>query len=291
MSPLQYVKHETISLRNHPEFTEKWLQLRIQEDPSILGLGDLEVLDVERGQPKAGRLDLLLRDPETKKRYEIELMLGAVDESHIIRTIEYWDIERKRYPQFEHCAVIVAEVINARFLNVISLFSSAIPMMAIQLNAISIGDNVLLNFTKVLDEVVLGEEDDAPADDVVTDRSYWESKSSKEMLALTDECVRIVQEIEPQLVATFRKYYVGLADRIRPNNFVVFRPKKKILQVEIRIVNYDQWKVRLEEIGVEVLLSGKKYGRLTFNMSKEDIKTNRELLRELFAEAYKEQQD
>ena len=31
-----------------------------------------------------------------------------MDESHIIRTIEYWDIERRRYPQYEHVAVIVA---------------------------------------------------------------------------------------------------------------------------------------------------------------------------------------
>ena len=48
-------------------------------------------------------------------------------ESHIIRTIEYWDIERKRYPQYEHCAVLVAEDITSRFLNVISLFNGTIP--------------------------------------------------------------------------------------------------------------------------------------------------------------------
>jgi hypothetical protein len=33
-------------------------------------------------------------------------MLGATDESHIIRCIEYWDIERRRYPAYEHCAVL-----------------------------------------------------------------------------------------------------------------------------------------------------------------------------------------
>src|SRR5687768_3909796 len=36
---------------------------------------------------------------------------------------EYWDIERKRYPQDEHTAAIVAEDIAARFLNVISLLN------------------------------------------------------------------------------------------------------------------------------------------------------------------------
>ena len=57
--------------------------------------------DRERIQPNAGRLGLLLQDPETLKRYEVEIQLGSTDESHIIRTIEYWDIERKRYPQYE----------------------------------------------------------------------------------------------------------------------------------------------------------------------------------------------
>ena len=49
------------------------------------GAFNRKVRDVERPQPQAGRLDLLLREPDTGKRYEVELMLGAVDESHIIR--------------------------------------------------------------------------------------------------------------------------------------------------------------------------------------------------------------
>jgi hypothetical protein len=43
-------------------------------------------LQQERIQPAGGRLDLLFQDAE-KRRYEVELQLGAVDESHIIRTI------------------------------------------------------------------------------------------------------------------------------------------------------------------------------------------------------------
>jgi len=70
---------------------------------------------------------VVLQDSETNQRYEVEIQLGATDESHIIRTIEYWDIERKRYPQYDHCAAIVAEDITSRFLNVISLFNGFIP--------------------------------------------------------------------------------------------------------------------------------------------------------------------
>lgn len=64
------------------------------------------------------------------------IQLGKTDESHIIRTIEYWDLERKRYPQYDHTAVIVAEEITSRFLNVISLFNRNIPLVAIQMQAI-----------------------------------------------------------------------------------------------------------------------------------------------------------
>ena len=89
---------------------ERWLQGQINEDPGLLGLdGDIEVKDRERRQPRAGRLDLLLSDPESNKRYEVEIQLGATDETHIIRTIEYWDLEKARFPQYDHVAVIVAE--------------------------------------------------------------------------------------------------------------------------------------------------------------------------------------
>src|SRR6266568_2791548 len=133
---MQYLKLERVFLQNHPDLQERWVQARIAEDPAILGLGDLILKDKERIQPRAGRLDLLLQEPETKRRYEVEVQLGSTDESHIIRTIEYWDIERKRYPQYEHCAVIVAEDITSRFLSII--FNGTIPLVAIQMQAVKL---------------------------------------------------------------------------------------------------------------------------------------------------------
>lgn len=98
MSSLKYSKPERISLKGHLELNERWVQERIAEDPSLLGLGDLILKDKERIHPQGGRLDILCQDAESNRRYEIEIQLGKSDESHIIRTIEYWDIERKRYP-------------------------------------------------------------------------------------------------------------------------------------------------------------------------------------------------
>ena len=174
----QYVEAKVLSLRTHPDFNEKWVQQKLAENPALLGLGSLVVKDIERRQAGAGRLDILLVDPDSLGRYEVEIQLGQTDESHIIRTIEYWDIERRRYPQYDHCAVIVAEGITSRFLNVIALFNGFIPIIAIQLRALQVGDAVTLVATTVMNRLTLGlEEEEEIAE--TTDRAYWEAHGSQ----------------------------------------------------------------------------------------------------------------
>lgn len=189
---INYVKPEHLSLKLHPELNEKWVQERIAADPSILGIGDLVLRDKERIQPRAGRLDLLLQDVETKHRYEVELQLGPTDEAHIIRTIEYWDIERKRYPQYEHSAVLIAEEITSRFLNVVSLFNGTVPLIAIQMHALKIGDQIALVFTTVLNEFSRGPVDeDEDAEATPADRDYWEQKGTKATVQLADKILEL----------------------------------------------------------------------------------------------------
>jgi len=184
MEKINLIKPEKINLLNHPDLNEKWVQQIIAKDPSILGLGDLILKDKERIQPKAGRLDLLLQDPDTNRRYEIEIQLGKVDESHIIRTIEYWDIERKRYPQYDHCAVIIAEDITSRFLNIVSIFNGFIPLIAIQMNVYKVKEDYFLLPTTVLDEMSLGLVEDEEIRET-TDRNYWETvRGTKKLLQL-----------------------------------------------------------------------------------------------------------
>ena len=147
--PLNFSEHEPINLKSHPEFSESWLQNIIAETPGLIGLGELEVIDRERIQHGSGRLDLLMEDGDST-RYEVELMLGATDPSHIIRCIEYWDNERRKYPGYEHIAVLIAEDITSRFLNIINLMAGNIPIVAIQLNALRVVEHFLLKFTVML---------------------------------------------------------------------------------------------------------------------------------------------
>jgi hypothetical protein len=172
----------------------------------------LVLRDKERIQPRAGRLDLLLQDVEATRRFEVEIQLGPTDEAHIIRTIEYWDIERKRYPQYEHCAVLVAEDITSRFLNVVALFNGTIPLIALQMQALSIGEYTTLIFTKVMDELSRGlVDEDEDAATAPSDRAYWEKKGNKATVQLADDLLAVAREIDPSLELRYNKYYIGVS--------------------------------------------------------------------------------
>ena len=131
----------------------------------------MQVIKRERIQASGGRIDFLMADFENDVRYEIEVMLGPVDESHIIRTIEYWDVERQRYPTLQHCAVIVAEEITSRFFNVIRLLNRAVPLVAIQLSAFQINNDVVLQFIRVLDTNEFNANGDGEEPGVARDKS------------------------------------------------------------------------------------------------------------------------
>ena len=248
---MEHIKLEKVSIRQHPDINEIWVQKVIADDPSIIGVGDVVLRDRERIQPHAGRLDLLLQDPDTNKRYEVEVQLGATDESHIIRTIEYWDLERKRYPQYDHCAVLIAEDITSRFLNVVSLFNGFVPLIAIQMNAVKIGDAIGLTFTKVLDEFALGfvDEDEELAE--ITDRAYWLERGTEKTMNLADEMVEIVNEIDKDVEMKYNKFYIGLAKGGVPNNFVSFKPKKQWMNMEMRLEEDSTLTMEMEDAGLD----------------------------------------
>lgn len=283
---INYIKPEKINLKNHPELNEKWVQEIIAQDPSILGLDNLILKDKERIQPHAGRLDLLLQDEDATKRYEVEIQLGKTDESHIIRTIEYWDIERKRYPQYEHCAVIIAEDITSRFLNVISFFNGAIPLIAIQMNAIKVGKNTSLMFTIVLNQLTLGFVDEDEEVSEATDRNYWEQKATKQTVAMADEILEFVKTISPDFELKYNKFYIGLANNGQPNNFALFRPRKNLMRFELRIPKSDEIENEIETAGLEMLDYDSKWGRYRIKLNKEYIENNKEFIIELLKTAY-----
>ena len=243
---------KTISLKSHPTIAESWVQQVLFENPSILGLGtSVKAIDKERTQYTGGRLDLLLQDDKSNNRYEVEIQLGATDEKHIIRTIEYWDIERKRYPDFEHVAVIVAEDITSRFYNVISLFNSAIPLIAIKLTAIEQENGSIgLLFTRVLDWANKSVNQDEGQTEL-TDRGYWDKKVSKKVLQSIDKILESIHSFEPSAQLNYCKPYIGIRVDRKPCNFVIFHPRKDYFYISIKLERSDKVDELLESNQME----------------------------------------
>jgi uncharacterized protein DUF5655 len=288
MTQINNFEPQLVSIKDRHDVDERWVQERIIANPKILGLGDLIVKDKERSQPRAGRLDLLLQDPdpETARRYEVEIQLGRTDEKHIIRTIEYWDIEKKRYPQYDHCAVIVAEEITGRFLNVISLFNGRIPLVAIRMQAIVVDNSIGLIFTKVLDEVELGLVDDDEPIQEPTDRTYWEAKGSPATVKLADRLVEMIRTFVPGYELKYNKHYIGLAQNGRPNNFAAFRPQKNGLRFEVKLPKTDETTRRLEGAGLELLKYDRTFGYYNISLSPDQVETQKDVLISVMKEAY-----
>ena len=270
-------------MRGHPTLTEKWLQDIVSDDPALLELGDLRLLAREKPLRGGGRLDLLFADDDGT-RYEVELQLGPTDESHIIRTLEYWDLERRRYPNYDHVAVIVAEHITARFYNVISLFNGFIPIIALQVSAIEVGDDVSLMFTTVLDHYDVDPSDMDTDDVAVWDRAYWESSTDPEVLAFIDELVGIVQAIDDQVVPNYTKWYVGLRTGGKATNYVTFAAGDQSVMALVRLPD-TEWDHKIAAAGLVKSSYDKQYHQYRLRVTPEYSKDARTLLAEMFTEA------
>ena len=282
---MKHVPLKTIKLKNHQILNERWLQDIIAEDPSIIGIGDVILKDKERIHHGAGRLDLLLQDADGNDRYEVEIQLGATDESHIIRTIEYWDIERKRYPQYNHTAIIIAEDITSRFLNVISLFNGSIPLMAIQVSAIETGEGVGLHFTKVLDVQPLGlvDEDEEVAE--ITDRDYWLKRGSPKTVSMADKILSFVIEFDPTAELNYNKFYVGLKIDGRAKNYVIIRPKKDFLGLSLKIPETEENDSLINSAELITYEYDRKWGAYRLKIKEKDLKEKAETIKKLILDA------
>lgn len=274
-----------ITLQNNSEITEKIVQEMIAEDPTILGLGDLILKDKERLQPRSGRLDLLMQDAETNRRYEIEIQLGKTDENHIIRTLEYWDIEKKRYPMYDHCAVIIAEDITSRFLNIIGLFNGFIPLIAIQMNAFDFGDKVGLVFTKVLDEMPLGLLDEDEEIQAITNRDYWLKRGTEKTVKMADELLELINSFKPGFTLKYNKFYIGLAREGQPNNWVVFRPKKGFLRFDLRLPKSNEIDEIIEKYEFDEMEYDNRSNWFRIRINPGDIKTHEDMIKEFLIKA------
>jgi hypothetical protein len=258
---------------------ERWLQDRIKDDPSILGLGDLEIVSREHRQPAGGRIDFLMRNSESY--YEVEIMLGAIDESHIIRSIEYWDVERQRRPQHDHVAVIAAEQITSRFFNVLRLLNRAVPMIAVQISAFRFGEGEIVLHPVTVLNVAEETSDDADVDPAErVDRAYWEKRPAPGLLKAVDAFSQFVRQ--PHL--TWNRGHVAMGSE--GYNFCWFYPRKGInchLQIRLKSEQCDQAVASLQAAGIDA--TPKQTDYITSSISAAEIDKHSQELKTVLEQA------
>jgi len=264
---------------------EYWLQGLIYENPAQLGLGDLAPVNKEKQQISGGRLDILLKDPaDNNAMYEVEVMLGETDPSHIIRAIEYWDNEKRKYPQRQHYCVLVAESFDRRYFNVIQILSLNVPMIAIQTDLLKVEDDYILNFSQVLD-IYVEPEDEEEATPV--DEKTWNTKSSWS-LKTAQKLLGILKVDDPQATINFTQSYISIVvqnrnsymfdKRTRPNSMFWFNVKDEEKQEAIKQI--------LDE--KDVSYSFNKYKDFCLTIDADFMDTYKDMLIQIHNNRYKE---
>jgi hypothetical protein len=265
MDEVQTAKVLSIRECGHDEY---WLQEKIWDDPTILGLGDLQAVMKEKSQSQGGRLDLLLKNPEDDSMFEVELQLGASDESHIIRTIEYWDAEKRRWPKRSHTAVLVAEQITSRFFNVVHLLTMAVPIIGIQVNIVQIGEVRGLHFTKIIDSYEEPEEEETPQQ--VFGEKHWVDNYPG-----TLECAKWYKALLERLYAEVpTKYFESYISLSVGGNARVWVNKRKsgraLVEMKYGEANLQEATDRLNKEGISFGTRSGKY--FTFNVDVQQLK-------------------
>jgi hypothetical protein len=247
----EFKPHRKIALRDTGK-DEKWLQAQIAENPGILGLGELTLVQREVRQSSGGRVDLLLTEPESDTMYEVEVMLGSTDPSHIIRTIEYWDVQSRKYPDREHRAVIIAEEITNRFFNVIWLLNRSLPIIAVKLDVLESEGDFLLHFSKILDiyeSPELGDDVSAGS----STRADWE-RSAPAAMKVFDRFLKLLSDHSLRPTLNFRQDGIALAGKWNFAKIILKKSGQCSLSVTARLPEQFRAESRLkfEAAGVEV---------------------------------------
>jgi predicted transport protein len=268
---------EKIPIKSVPGIDEKWIKEFIDKHSATLGLGNLYFKESEKIQPGAGRIDLVYQDADDEElRYEIEVQLGSTNESHIIRTIEYWLNEKQAHPNLKHVAVLIAEDVTHRFYNVIHLFNGQMPLIAIQMGLYKFGDNKILIFNIVLSLQKQQKEETNYIE-------HWKKRASPETFALTTvNLFDIIKSNDPYCKLKYNKNYIGIEKNGQVNNFVTFQPQKSSVKTHIHLQKSEDFENKIKKAGIKSNDYSKEHKRYGIYLTENIIRDNAQLIKEIF---------
>jgi hypothetical protein len=170
---------------------------------------------------------------------------------------------------------------------VVALFNGMIPLIALQMQALRVGEHTTLVFTKVMDELSRGlVDEDEDAEAAPTDRAYWEKRGTKATVQLADELLGIAREIDPSLELKYNKFYIGLSKEGQPFNFIVFRPRKSTVNLEVKLPRADEIDAKIDQAGIEALEYATRWGAYRLSLHGNELTKHRDLLKSLMHAAY-----
>jgi hypothetical protein len=171
-------------------------------------------------------------------------------------------------------------------LNVIGLFNSQIPLIALQMSALRFDDAISLVFTTVMNRFEPGLPEDEESQSVV-DRDYWENKmGTPATVAMADKLLGVIGSFAPGFQLKYNKFRIGLSRDGRSQNFAMFRPGKGFLDLDFWLERSGEVDQRLESAGLCVMPYNEGWARYRLRLTDADLKKHGELLKDLLRQSY-----
>ena len=119
------------------------------------------------------------------------------------------------------------------------------------------------------------------------DKKYWEKRGAPETVALAERLVGLIRRVtdDDQLALRFNRYYIGLAEQGRPNNFITMYPRKKYLGVKFKASHSDELSRDLEIQGVDASPYDTQSKTYWLHLTSEDFAERQNTLEDLIHRA------
>ena len=100
------------------------------------------------------------------------------------------------------------------------------------------------------------------------------------------DLLRIMSEWDPSLSLKYNKFYIGLAKGGQPDNFVVMKPKRSWIRIELKLDRSDDVQTSLDEAGLDLMDYDTNEGRYKIRLTSEDVVQHKDLLGKLMRASY-----
>ena len=131
-------------------------------------------------------------------------------------------------------------------------------------------------------DVLVDENEDTEA--APTDRAYWESRSSKEVVSLADKLMDLIREFDQSIELKYNKSYVGLAKKNRAFNFVTFQPRKNQIILRVIMPKTEDLDSKIEDTHIDTLAY--RRGMYQLRITKDDLTSSSGFIKQLMNMAY-----